>query len=96
MKQYFPDEQIRCMQRCIGYRVAFFRSERNWTQEDLIDELQKAGLPGVSVNTISCIENGHTLPGLPMIFFLSKVFCCKTDELLEDYQTYYTKYVNSL
>ena len=84
------------MQRCIGYRVAIFRTERNWTQEALIDELQKVGLPGVSVNTISCIENGHTMPGLPILFFLSKAFACKLDELLKDYQTYYEKYVGSL
>ncbi|MFT5337589.1 MAG: putative transcriptional regulator [Sphingobacteriales bacterium] len=49
-------------------RLKVLRAEKNWTQEELAQELD------VSRQTVNAIENGKFDPSLPLAFKISQVF----------------------
>ena len=81
MKQMINEEELAHMREVIGANVLSYRRENGWTQEELAEKLMYAGLSDISLNTISCIENGRTLPLLPTLYYLSVAFGCSFDDL---------------
>ena len=49
-------------------RLKVLRAERNWSQQDLANEL------GVSRQTINAIETGKYDPSLPLAFKIARLF----------------------
>ena len=49
-------------------RLKVFRTERNWTQADLAEQL------GVSRQTVQALEKGRYDPSLPLAFRISRIF----------------------
>ena len=49
-------------------RLKVLRAERNWSQQDLANEL------GVSRQTVNAIENGRYDPSLPLAFDIALLF----------------------
>jgi putative transcriptional regulator len=49
-------------------RLKVLRAERNWSQQDLANEL------GVSRQTINAIETGKYDPSLPLAFKIGRLF----------------------
>jgi len=60
----------------IGNQIFYLRKQRKMTQEELAERL------GVSVQTISKWENGHTLPETSSLPSLAKLFGCSVDAIL--------------
>ena len=64
MKQSGSEVEYRKMKKVIGKNVKKYRRMNQWSQESLAEKMMEHGLDNVSINTISCIENGRSLPGL--------------------------------
>jgi len=60
----------------IGNQITYLRKKSKLTQEELSEKL------GVSVQTISKWENGHTLPETASLPLLAKIFACSIDDIL--------------
>ena len=60
----------------IGNQITYLRRQNNLTQEELAEKL------GVSVQTISKWENGHTLPETATLPIFAKVlYICSVERL---------------
>ncbi|MCF8260973.1 MAG: helix-turn-helix transcriptional regulator [Melioribacteraceae bacterium] len=58
-------------------RLKVLRSERDWTQEKLSNELE------VSRQTINAIEKGKFDPSLPLAFKIARLFSLSIEEIFE-------------
>ena len=74
MKQNVSEVEYRKMKKVIGKNVKKYRRMNQWAQESLAEKMMEHGLDNVSINTISCIENGRSLPGLITYLYLSRSF----------------------
>ncbi len=54
------------------------RSERNWTQADLANEME------VSRQTINAIERGKFDPSLPLAFKFARLFDLTVEDIFQD------------
>ena len=59
-------------------RLKVLRSERDWTQADLAQQLD------VSRQTVNAIEKGKFDPSLPLAFKLSRLFKMPIEEIFQD------------
>jgi len=59
----------------IGKQIAHLRKQRKLTQEELAAKL------GVTAQTLSKWENGHTLPETASLPLLAKIFECSIDSI---------------
>ncbi len=64
-------------QRKIGEFLKELRTERQWTQAALADQI------GVSNRSISRWENGTTLPDLSLLVMLSELYSVSIEEILD-------------
>jgi len=60
----------------IGNRITYLRKQSKLTQEELAEKL------GVTAQTVSKWENGHTLPETASLPLLAKLFDCSIDSIL--------------
>ena len=58
-------------------RLRVLRAERDWSQEDLANEL------GVSRQTINSIETGKYVPSLPLALALARFFDSTVEEMFD-------------
>ena len=56
-------------------KVRALREERNWTQQDLADQL------GVSRQTVNAIETEKSDPSLPLALKLAKLFALSVEKI---------------
>jgi transcriptional regulator with XRE-family HTH domain len=82
MNQNVSAEVIDDIKKAISLNIKKHREANHWTQEFFAEKLMMAGLADISINTISCAENGHTIPGLVTLLFMSRVFEITVDELV--------------
>ncbi len=61
----------------MGEQIAHLRRERNYTQEQLAEELK------VSPQAVSKWENGKAMPEIPMLCEISRFFNCSADRILD-------------
>ena len=84
MKQKISREEYNKIKITLGDNVRNLRSDRNWTQEELIEKLEQTGLSDISTNTISRTENGHSMPNLITVIYLAKVYSVSIDSLVSE------------
>ena len=56
-------------------RLKVLRAERNWSQQELAEEL------GVSRQSVNAIETGRYDPSLPLAFQIAEVFGLAIEEI---------------
>lgn len=56
-------------------RLKVLRAERDWSQQDLADQL------GVSRQSVNAIEKGRYDPSLPLAFAIADVFGLRIEEI---------------
>lgn len=56
-------------------RLKVLRAERDWSQQDLADQL------GVSRQSVNAIEKGRYDPSLPLAFSIAEVFDLAIEEI---------------
>ena len=61
----------------MGEQIAHLRMRRNYTQEQLAEELK------VSPQAVSKWENGKAVPRVPMLYKISQLFNCSVDRILD-------------
>lgn len=61
----------------MGEQIARLRMGRNYTQEQLAEELK------VSPQAVSKWENGKAIPEVPMLCKISQLFNCSVDRILD-------------
>lgn len=58
-------------------RLKVLRAERDWSQQDLADQL------GVSRQSVNAIEKGRYDPSLPLAFSIAEVFSLAIEEIFQ-------------
>lgn len=58
-------------------RLKVLRAERDWSQQDLADQL------GVSRQSVNAIETGKYDPSLPLAFTIAETFAMAIEEIFE-------------
>lgn len=74
--------------RKIGKKIATFRKEKGWSQDEFITQLANKGYP-IGRNAISKIENGNFTPenlSLKLLFILCDLFSCDIGCILNEYE----------
>ena len=63
--------------RKMGEQIAYLRTGKKWTQEQLAEKLE------ISPQAISKWENGKAVPEVPMLCAMSGLFNCSVDRILD-------------